>query len=117
MSRLDRRRAGLQALEADFLERLLSNLERTASGDNTLFFVTSESCPPNLPRYLLSPETAELSGLADEIIDLRRALGEPDDSPARLFRSYLRRAAEQDANELGPIRMASEFLGRLRGAG
>ncbi len=117
MSRADNRRARLQALEADFLQRLLSNLERTASGYNTLFFVTLEFCPPNLPRYLLSQDSAELSGLADEIIDLRRALGEPDDSPARLFRSYLQRAAAEDANELGPIRMASEFLDRLRGAG
>ena len=117
MSRAEKLRARLQVLEADFLRRLVANLERTAAGYNTLFFITPESCPPDLPRHLLSTDTTELSALAGDIIEIRRAVGEPDDCPAQTFRQYLQRYAKQDPNDLGPIRMAAQFWDHLQGAG
>ena len=116
MSRAEKIRARLEALEAEFFGRLVSNLKRVAAGSNTLFFVSPASCPPGLPRHCIPQDTVELSALADEILELRRTLGQPDRSPALLFRRYLERAASGDENELGPIRMATAFLAELDAA-
>jgi hypothetical protein len=88
-----------------------------STGLRTASFMTQEFATGRLPPRGFPGESAELSALAADIVELRRQLNEPTDCPALDFRSSLQRAASDDEHRLGPIRMASELLDRLTSPG
>jgi hypothetical protein len=106
----------LAELEAELLSRLVIELERVARGENTAFFMTEELNPFSLPDHRLPSVTRELSELADEAIRLREGLQLPTEgSVGLLFQQALRRASNaEDAQRLGPIRIAASLLTKLR---
>jgi hypothetical protein len=115
MSRREKLAAQLAALESDLRARLMTELEVVAAGKDTLFFVTSEFNPHQLPEHMLPGSTAELCDLASEALDLSATLDDPRGSPVdALFRRYLARANDlADHHRPGPARLAREMLDEL----
>ncbi len=116
MSRNEKMAERLAALESDLRSRLMRELESVAGGKNTLFFVTAEFNPHDLPEHMLARGTAELSDLASEALELSVMLDDSGAAPvAALFRRYLARANNlSDHHRLGPARLAQEMLDELK---
>ncbi len=112
MSRSEKQTNLLVALEAEFERDLRTALVRVASGVDTGFFFTAWSNPHRLAH--LSEASAELDQVADEILRLRQNLGLTEPCPATWFREAIQVHADlENANRLGPIRLAEQLLKRL----
>jgi hypothetical protein len=114
VSRPQKQRERLEAIEADLHKRLIAALELVAGGWNTDFFTTSEFNP----FELRVPEESEaLSNLALEALRLRVLLGDSsEESIGAVFRNALALANDRsNAHRLGAIRHAQELLATLRG--
>jgi len=118
MSRREKQRARLSAIETELQRRLVDALKRVARGEDSLFFTTAEFNPFNLPAHMLPKGSTELSELALESLRLRESLGDsPNGSVAEMFRASLREAsATADHNRLGPARLAAKLLDELGGS-
>jgi len=114
VSRTQKQRERLEAIEADLHKRLIAALELVAGGRNTDFFRTNEFNPFELR---VPEESEELSDLALEALRLRALLGDPvEESIGAVFRSALALANDRsNAHRLGAIRRAQELLATLRG--
>lgn len=115
MSRSDKQRARLDAVESQLEARLVEELKLVAHGQNAHFFTTVEFNPFALPEHMLPAVTAELSSEASEAIAIREALGEPVvGSIGEVFRDALRRANDiENEQRLGPERHAADLLTKL----
>jgi hypothetical protein len=116
MSRTEKQAERLAALESDLRSRLMTELESVAGGRNTLFFVTAEFNPHDLPEHMLGRGTAQLSDLASEALELSVIVDDPEGAPvAALLRRYLARANNiADHHRPGPARLAQEMLDELK---
>jgi hypothetical protein len=117
MSRREKLRHRLDTVEAELRARLLEELQRVASGRNTLFFATREFNSLDLPAHLLPPESAQIYELVATAGSLRRSLGlSTQGTLGHLFLEALRRANDlADEHRLGPIRLTQELLESVRG--
>lgn len=115
MSRREKQRARLSAIESELQRRLVDALKRVVSGEDSLFFTTAEFNSFNLPPHMLLKSSAELSELALESLRLRESLGDAlNGSVAEIFRASLREASDTaDQNRLGPARLAAKLLDEL----
>jgi len=118
MSRREKQRARLSAIETELHRRLVDALKRVARGEDSLFFTTAEFNPFNLPPHMLPKSSAELSELASEGLRLRESLGDAlNGNVAEMFRASLREASgTADHNRLGPARLAAKLLDELGGS-
>ena len=116
MSRKEKQAERLAALESELRSRLMTALESVAAGKNTLFFMTYEFNPHNLPEHMLASGTAHLSDLASQALELSAILDDPGGAPvATVFRRYLARANSiADHHRPGPARLAQEMLDELK---
>jgi len=116
MSRKEKQAERLAALESDLRSRIMTELASVAGGKNTLFFVTAEFNPHDLPEHMLGRGTAELSDIASEALELSVLLDDPEAAPiAALFRRYLVRANDlADHHRPGSAQLAQEMLDELK---
>ena len=116
MSRKQKQAERLSILESDLHSRLMTELESVARGKNTLFFMTAEFRPHDLPAHLLPKGTAELCDLAFEALELAAVLEDQEGAPvATLFQRYVARANNiADHHRPGPTRLAQEMLDELK---
>jgi hypothetical protein len=116
MSRKEKQAERLAVLESELRSRLMTELQSVAWGKNTLFFVTAEFNPHDLPEHMLARGTAELTDLASEALELAANLYAYEGAPvAALFRRYIARANNiADHHRPGSARLAQEMLDELK---
>ena len=104
LERLDRRRI---ELEADYREALIAALKETAAGNWGLF----DHRQSKHDRARIADAVAELTGLAEEIADLREQL--MMDEPFALHAQFLAARGPVGSQAVGEPKQARAWLERL----
>jgi hypothetical protein len=113
MSRRTKDYARLESLEAELMALATALLREVASGRNTWLFVTDQTNPwANLRS---SPEGTDLFGRSEAILELAERLGADASqlTATKLLRGFRDANDLENANRLGPIRLAESLLASL----
>ena len=105
----------LLSIENELRQRLTRALPNVSEGRNSLFFVTDEHNPHDLPGHMLPRESAEILELARKSIALRDTLIMPTN---RSIGALFIAACEEHANldnphRLGAKRLAARLLSQI----
>jgi hypothetical protein len=118
MGRNEKLYARLDALEAEFKQRLVSELTPVSEGSGDFFFMDEQYPEYDVLSRYARPEVAELEALGKEIVSLRRKLKEPEEeSLLARFRSYRAKWSDLEDHHRGTDQnLAKQLLVEIRSA-
>ncbi len=116
MSRVEKLYARLDALEEEFKQRLVAELQRVSTEPWGFFFMNEEYPEYKVLSRSARPEVSALEGLGAEIVALREKLKEPvEDSLYSRFHEYRRKWSNVEDHHRGTDQtLAKQLLAEIQ---